>query len=472
MSSLDSRHELTERQVHQVLFILLLGGTVVSFNNSALNPAIPVFMSVFDVDIIIAGWVLNAYMLSMSVGLMLSGYLNKRFAFKPVYSSAVLGFMLGSVLGMLAPSMPIVIVARALQGFSGGLIIPLSIGMLYQIYPQHKHGRVMALWGIFIMMSLAFGPLIGAYLVEQFAWWTLFAATIPLSALVIVMVWLFLPQFRSPTINSSFDMVGFVSLLVWLLALMTWLSTLKTDFQVNLANVIDTGLLAILFLMFFVIWWVYERRQNQPLLNVHLFTNEIYLHSTIISVTQTLGLMVGLLLLPILIQEVMGESALWTGVILMSATLMSSITTHFAGKRVDRHGARGIVILGILISSSSMLMLAWCVYQPTFWVLMVVMSVQGVGVGLAYLPTITVGFSNLSKEVVTEGAALNNISRRIVSTVFITLVTVYVAGRGAQLLANGSTQSIAAAIQEIFVMLAVILFLTVFSARRLPKENT
>ena len=153
----------------------------------------------------------------------------------------------------------------------------------------------------------------------------------------------------------------------------------------------------------------------------------------------------------------------------MTATLMSSITTHFSGKRVDRHGARGIGVLGILISSSSMLMLAWCLYQPTLWVLMVVMSVQGVGVGLAYLPTTTVGFSSLAKEVVTEGAALNNISRRIVSTVFITLVTVYVAGRGAQLLANGSTQSIAAAIQEIFVMLAVILFLTVFSARRLPK---
>lgn len=465
MSSLDSRHELTERQVHQVLFILLLGGTVVSFNNSALNPAIPVFMSVFDVDIIIAGWVLNAYMLSMSVGLMLSGYLNKRFAFKPVYSGAILGFMLGSVLGMLAPSMAMVIVARAVQGLGGGLIIPLSIGMLYQIYPQHKHGRVMALWGIFIMISLAFGPLIGAYLMEQFAWWTLFAATIPLSALVMVMVWLFLPQFRSPTISSSFDMVGFVSLLVWLLALMTWLNTLKADFQATLANVIGTGLLAILFSIFFVIWWVYERRQSQPLLNVHLFTNKIYLHSTIISVTQTLGL----LLLPILIQEVMGESTLWTGIILMTATLMSSITTHFSGKRVDRYGARGIGVLGIIISSSSMLMLAWCLYQPTLWVLMVVMSVQGVGVGLAYLPTTTVGFSSLSKEVVTEGAALNNISRRIVSTVFITLVTFYVAGRGAQLLANGSTQSIAAAIQEIFVMLAVTLFLTVFSARRLPK---
>ena len=101
--------------------------------------------------------------------------------------------------------------------------------------------------------------------------------------------------------------------------------------------------------------------------------------------------------------------------------------------------------------------------------MIVIMSVQGVGVGLAYLPTTTVGFSSLAKEVVTEGAALNNISRRIVSTIFITLMTVYVAGRGAQLLEAGSAQSASTAIQEIFVMLAVILFLTVFSARQLPK---
>lgn len=469
MPSLDSSHGLTEKQVRQVLLTLLLGGTVVSFSNSALNPAIPVFMSVFAVDIVMGGWVLNAYILSMSVGLMLSGYLNKQFAFKTVYSLAIIGFMLGSVIGMLAPSMMMVIVARAVQGLSGGLIIPLSIGMLYQIYPQHRHGRVMALWGIVIMMSLAFGPLIGAHLVEQFAWWTLFAITLPLSALVIVMVWLLLPDTPISKSSSTFDAIGFISLMVWLLALMTWLSTLKTDFHASLTSMVGTSLLAAVFFLSFAGWWVYERRQSQPLLNVRLFHNNVYLHSTIISITQTLGLMVGLLLLPILVQEVMGERALWTGVILMVSTLVSSVTTHFAGRRVDKYGARSMGILGILISALSMLMLAWCLYEPKIWLLIMVMSIQGVGVGLAYLPTTTVGFSSLAKEVVTEGAALNNISRRIVSTIFITLMTVYVAGRGAQLLEAGSAQSVSTAIQEIFVMLAVILFLTVFSARQLPK---
>lgn len=178
------------------------------------NKLIPVFMSVFDVDIVMGGWVLNAYVLAMSVGLMLSGYLNKKFPFKYVYLAAIFGFMLGSVIGMLASSMGFVIIARAIQGLSGGLIIPLSIGILYQIYPQKQHGRVMALWGIVIMMSLAFGPLVGAYLVEQFAWWTLFAITLPLSMAVMAMVWWLIPDMRSHDKKSPFDTIGFVSLLI------------------------------------------------------------------------------------------------------------------------------------------------------------------------------------------------------------------------------------------------------------------
>lgn len=474
--SQSSSDGLSDKQVQQILLTLLLGGTVVSFSNSALNPAIPVFMSVFDVDIVMGGWVLNAYVLAMSVGLMLSGYLNKKFPFKHVYLAAIFGFMLGSVIGMLASSMSFVIIARAIQGLSGGLIIPLSIGMLYQIYPQQQHGRVMALWGIVIMMSLAFGPLVGAYLVEQFAWWTLFAITLPLSVAVMAMVWRLIPDMRSHDQETPFDIIGFISLLVWLLAMMVWLSTLKIDFTGGLLSsdgllkIATLGLLSIGFLLSAMVWWAYERRQRHPLLNVRLFNNKTYLHSNSISISQTVGLMLCLLLLPVLIQDVMGENALWTGVVLMVATLVASITTHYAGKRVDKRGARGIGMAGITISALSTLMLAWCLYQPTLWLLILTMSVRGVGVGLAYLPTTTVGFSSLPKDSVTEGAALNNISRRIISTIVITLTTLYIHSRSAQLLAAGSDVGIASAIQEILVIIALMLLFTLPSACKLPRS--
>ncbi|GAA0314218.1 MFS transporter [Psychrobacter aestuarii] len=465
--------QISDAPLRPLLWTLLLGGSVVSISNSALNPAIPVFMSVFSVDIVTGGWVLNAYVLAMSIGLMVSGYISKRFVFKRVYILAMFGFMLGSVLGMLAESMTMVIAARAMQGLSGGLIIPLSIGMLYQVYPKSKHGRVMALWGIVVMMALAFGPLLGAYLVEHFAWWTLFAVTLPLSVAVLLLSWR-LPALVNDKDNAKknqparFDTLGFVGLLLWLLALMAWLSSLKTD----AANALQTGAIALAFVFAFVLWWRYEAKQSTPLINVRLFVQRTYLHTTLISITQTIGLMIGLLLLPIIVQDVMGSSALWTGAILMAATVVSSVTTHFAGRQVDKHGARTIGLVGIALGALSMLLLAASLYQPTLWLLFIVMSVQGVGVGLAYLPTTSVGLSSLDKSVVTEGAALNNISRRIVSTIVITLVTVYVAGRDAVSVTHQTLGALttAAAIQDVFVVLAVVLLSTLFCAYRLPKH--
>lgn len=465
------------RQVRRVLWTLLLGGTVVSFSNSALNPAIPVFMSIFSVDIVTGSWLLNGYVLAMSVGLMLSGYLSKAFYFKQVYICAITGFMVGSVLGMSATSLSLIIIARVIQGLAGGLIIPLSIGLLYQVYPSSQQGRAMALWGIVIMMSLAFGPLVGAFLVAHFAWWTLFAITLPLSALVVAMAmkWLpWLPEHQAPkTRHKPFDKKGFMGLLLWLLALSLWLNTLKSDSAMQSNGLIQLVLLAG-FVVTAVIWWRYEQRQSNPLLNVNLFANKTYLHSTILSITQTIGLMMGLLFLPIIIQQIMHKSAMWTGLVLMFATLIASVTTHIAGGIVDKYGARDIGSAGVVISAVSMLMLAWGLATPNIWLMMLVMGVQGVGTGLAYLPTTTVGLSSLEKPMVTEGAALNNISRRIVSTLFIALATLYINSEGLGILIKlmpslSEAHALVEPMQEVFVGLAMLLLMTLISARQLPS---
>lgn len=476
---------LSPSQVRCVLWTLLLGGTVVSFSNSALNPAIPIFMSVFSVDIVMGGWVLNGYVLAMSIGLMLSGYLSKNFDFKRIYVAAIIGFMAGSLLGMLATSMASIIVARAIQGLSGGLIIPLSIGMLYQIYPSNKQGQVMALWGIVIMLSLALGPLAGAYLVAHFEWWTLFAITIPLSILVIAMTLWWVPSLPKSQINNDlhkaapFDMTGFLALILWLMALTLWLNTLKSHLVIG-----QLGYMVV-FIITASIWWRYELKHTNPLLNVRLFANKTYLHSIILSITQTLGMMMGLLFLPIIIQEVMHKSAIWTGVVLMVATLITSITTHFAGNIVDKQGARNIGSAGVIICGVAMMLLSVCLFDPNIWVIMLIMSIHGVGVGLAYLPTTTVGLGSLNKHLVTDGAALNNISRRILSTIFITLATLYINSGGFELLtkllsnldmpdllANPLVSPLIAPMQEVFLALGIMMIITLISARSLPSSNS
>lgn len=450
--------DLTESQMRWVLYTILLGGTVVSFSNSALNPAIPVFMSTFSVDIVMGSWVLNGYVLAMSVGLMLSGYATHRFSLKYLYIFSIGLFSLGSVIGALSPNMNLIIAARVVQGLAGGMVIPMSIGLIYRIYPQEVHGRMMAVWGIVIMLSLAFGPLIGAYLVEQFAWWILFACTVPIACVVMLMSCYMLPK-QTDTADKPFDWVGFLGMLAWLLALVVWVNQLKTQHTSWL------WLASPLFAISAIAWWRYESSVSSPILDVTLFRNHIYLHSNIISVTQTVSLMLSLLLVPIIIQSIMGKSALWTGVVLMLSTLAASVTTHFAGKVVDSKGARDIGMIGIGIGSLSTLLFAYVLTSPTLWLVTALMICRGVGVGLAYLPTTTVGFSSLPKNHVTEGAAINNISRRIVSTISIAIATIYIGIRQVQ------TESMVAGIQEVFILTAILLICTLPSAKKLPKTK-
>lgn len=457
-----------------LLLTLLLGGTVISFSNSALNPAIPVFMSVFSVNVVVGSWVLNAYILAMSVGLMLSGYLSSKYSSRHLYSASIGLFTLGALLGVFAQNMDTIIIARAIQGLAGGITIPLSIGLLYRFYPAAQHGRVMALWGVVVMLSLALGPLLGAILVAQLAWWSLFAVTLPIGVLTMLLAYAVLPRNDADRQASSFDGRGFVLLLGGFGLLMFGLQRLG---QASISAGWVVAFIA-LQIVIGIIWWRYEYQHDNPLIKVRLLGNRTYLYSTIISVSQTIGMLLCLLLLPIIIQEVMQEDAIWTGWVLMVGTLVASLTTHVAGRIVDKQGARLIGMIGIGVSAVATLLLGAVMTHPSLLAIMLLMCLRGVGVGLAYLPTTTVGFSSLPKQQVTDGAALNNISRRICSAVVIVQVGVYIDMRQQQLTQSTSISEVSAnlaqatAIQEVFMVVAVLLLLTLPIAAKLPAYRT
>jgi MFS family permease len=155
-----SKHTPQSLSNSAVIFSLLLGGVVVSLSNSALNPAIPLFMQVFGVPLVSASWVLNAYVIAMAIGLIMVSYLATIFARKTLYLTALAVFGLGSMMGYFSPSIDWVIGARFLQGLAGGILIPLSVGILYQIVPHQRQGQTMGLWGMVVMLGLAVGPLV------------------------------------------------------------------------------------------------------------------------------------------------------------------------------------------------------------------------------------------------------------------------------------------------------------------------
>lgn len=209
-----------------VMTSVMLGTGTVSINNSSFNPAIPQMMQDFRIAEAAVSWVIVIFLLTMSLSLLVTGFLSQRFGKRHVYLSALIIFMLSSIGGAFASSFETVLIVRALQGFSSGLMIPLSLGIIFSVTPNEQRGAATGLWGAMIMLTLACGPMLGALILVWFNWHALFLLNVPLALFALTVGWLYLPK-QSGSKNLKFDWLGFGLLAISIVSLLVALSTIK-----------------------------------------------------------------------------------------------------------------------------------------------------------------------------------------------------------------------------------------------------
>lgn len=211
-----------------------------------------------------------------------------------------------------------------------------------------------------------------------------------------------------------------------------------------------------------------------PLIEPALFATKGFSYSLVICVAQTVGLFIGMLLIPLWIQHLLKLSPLWTGFALMSSAVVTGICSQPAGKYLDRYGAAKIMSLGLMITVASFLLLAWAPVQNV-WFIVFCMILHGLGMGLSYMPSTTAGLNSLRQQqqhLVTQAAALNNLFRRIFAAVAVVIAALYLQLRQQSLPLN--TQAIFTSfhtMQEIFVCCAILILCTLPFAWRFPEQN-
>jgi EmrB/QacA subfamily drug resistance transporter len=457
-------------QRRPVVATVLLGTLAVSLNNTALNPAVPVFISVFGIDAVTASWVITAFMISMGMTMPLTGYLGNRFGKKRTYLSGLALFLAGSCLGALAPSMAWVIAARCIQGVAGGLMIPLSLALVFEVYPKEERGRVSGWWGMAVMLAPAAGPVVGGLLVELSSWRALFTVNIPVGLVGWIIGWYCLPSPPART-PPSFDWQGFVLVTLGVGMLLATLSRLKgtaalTD-PFNIALVVAALLCLSLFVRV-------ELRTPAPLLNLRIFAEPGYSLSVAVVVAQSVGMFGCLVLLPLLMQTVLDYGALWTGVALFATALFAAIFSPLGGRLLDKHGPRAGVAAGILCSALATMAFGFAGAGASLWLIVALMAARGVGLGLSYVPVTTAGLNAIPEHLVTEGSAMNNILRRVAASLAVVAVSIYYELRRVQLLEHGMTPAAAsgAALSTIFIAIGVLLLLALPLVLLFPKPGT
>jgi EmrB/QacA subfamily drug resistance transporter len=458
-----------DNAARRVLATVLLGTFTVSLNNSALNLAIPELMRVFDAAAIQVSWIMTLFLVAMGMTMPLTGFLARRWGTRRFYLLGLWLFLAASLLGALSTSLAWVLVARALQGTAAGLMIPLSLPLIFAAWPTERRGRVTGIWGFAVMIAPAIGPSVGGLLLETSSWQALFLMNLPVAILALASGHRYLEEGGRDRARR-FDLPGFVLVTLGVGGVLVALGGMASP-----ADLLETAHwaplgLGMLVLLVFV---RFERRAPQPLLELRLFAIPTFRASVLIACAQAVTTFGCLLLIPIWMQRVQDYDAFTTGLMFLPTALVAAVCSPWAGRLVDGRSARHAVTGGLAVTAVALVGLATLGDEAPLWLIGVLMATRGIGLGFGYLPATTVGLNAVGDDRIAQASAMNNLGRRLASALGVAILALHHDLRTSQLVAQGAAPDAAAlaALGEAFLALAVLVLVATPLALSLPSNR-
>jgi len=363
-------------------------------------------------------WVLTSYIVAAAIALPISGWLSDRVGRKRLLLLAVAGFTATSVMCAAATSLPEMVVFRALQGVSGSFIVPLAQATMFDINPRNKHAQAMALFGGGVMIGPILGPVLGGWLTDNFNWRWVFLVNLPLGVICLFLLIRFVPW--AQRYRRRFDLFGFTLLAICLGCLQLFLDRGQQEDWFDSWEIILEAAIAVAAGWIFV---VHIMTSKHPLFERRMFADRNFATGLVFMTVTGVLLLAGLALLPPLLQSMYGYSVLQSGFLTAPRGIGTLVSMLVAGKLSTKVDSRLLVGLGVLLMGYSLhMMTGFAIDQPARPVVMSGL-VQGLGLGLIFVPLQSLAFETLAPHMRTTAASLLNLSRNIGGSVGISIVS-------------------------------------------------
>jgi len=395
-------------EVRRAGVVVVLGTIMAILDTTIVAVALPTLAKDFHVSVTTIQWVTTGYLLALAVVIPLSGWAMHRFGGKPVYMTSLILFLAGSALCGVAWSASALIAFRVLQGFGGGMIMPVGQAIMARTAGPDKMNRVMAVIGIPTLLGPILGPVIGGAIVSNMSWRWIFFVNVPIGIVALILAARFLettPQDR----DHRFDLIGFLLLAPGLALLVYGLSLVGSDG--GFSQGVDLSLVVGVLLCAGFVWRSFKA--PEPLLDMHLFRRRSFSVATICIFLTGATLYGTMFLLPLYYQVCRGESPWLAGLLMAPQGIGAALAMRPAANLADKYGPRRTVPWGMALLAVGTLAYTQVSGTTSYAFLAVALFVRGIGLGFGMMPVFAASYRGLGHAEVPRASTATNIIRQV-----------------------------------------------------------
>ena len=405
-----------------------LGAILEVIDTSIVNVALTDIQATLGATISEVGWVVTGYAIANVILIPLSAWLGDVFGKKNYFVFSMAGFTLASVLCGFAVNLPMLVVARILQGLFGGGLLAKAQAILFETFPPAEQGMAQSIFGVGVIAGPAIGPTLGGYLTDTLGWRWIFFINLPIGIAAVIMAWIFLRPdgAKNKAMNQQVDWTGIALLAIAVGSLQAFLEEGEKDDWFNSSLITTLAITALLGLGLFI--WR-ELSTRSPAVELRVLRHRSLAAGSLYSGILGMGLYGALFAVPLFTQSVLGFTATQTGFLLAPGALASAIVMVILGKISSKVDARLLIGAGAIGTALVMFQLANITPQTGTDELFLPLVWRGAATVLMFLPLSLATLGSLPKQDISSGSGFYNLTRQLGGSVGIAILTTLLAQR-------------------------------------------
>lgn len=453
-------------EANRVIWLLLIAAFVAILNETTMGVAIPHLIDDFGITAVQAQWLTTAFMLTMAVVIPVTGFLLRRFTTRTVFTAAMSLFSLGTLIALLAPGFPVLLAARVVQASGTAIMMPLLMTTLMTVVPAHLRGRMMGRVSIVMSLAPAIGPTMSGFLLDTLNWRWIFGIVLPIAlvSLAIGVRWI---HNLGTTRRAPLDILSVVLSAFGFGGLVFGLSQIgggghgsgeaaeaaQASSSVALVVALSVGVVA---LSLFVWRQIVLQRADEALMDLRVFRSRNFTFSVAQLGIMSMAFFGTITLLPLYMQNVLGLSALESGLVVLPGSLAMGIAGPFIGRIYDRWGTRVLLVPGAVLVIGILWTFTTLTETTSVWFLLALQTVLSLGLALSFTPLFTASLGSLEPKFYSYGSAVVSTVQQVAGAAGVALLITVMASASAAFPDPADAVAGAAGARAAFLVAAII----------------